>query len=97
MLLDYESKEINFPLKTRFTHQNPVKSGGRPSSLHVPEYGDARVLLQVVYHDFLHQLGGNRLAFAVDRSLGYDDNVQTLTWFPFLVTTIFITNHDNND
>lgn len=39
------------------------------------QHGDARVLLQILHHHILHQLGCDRLTFAIDGALRHDDNV----------------------
>lgn len=80
-------KITNKLVKVQFLYQDPIESGGRSSTLHVTEHGDARVLLQVVYHHLLHQLSGDRLALAVDRPFGDDDDVQTLARLALLRIT----------
>lgn len=66
------------------SYQNSVEGGGRSSSLDVTQHGNTGILLQVINHHLLHQLGGDRLTFAVDRTLGHNDNIQTLTRTPLL-------------
>lgn len=65
-------------------YQNSIKSGGRATSLDMTQHSDASVLLQLVHNYFLHQLGGDRLSFAVYRALGHDYNVQALAWLALL-------------
>lgn len=42
------------------------------------QHRDARVLLQVLHHHVLHELGGDGFTLAVYRPFSYDDDVKAL-------------------
>lgn len=66
------------------THQHTIEGARIAAALHVTQHGDARVLVDFLDHRGAHHFRTDRIALAIDRSLRYDDDVETLAGVAFL-------------
>lgn len=66
------------------THQNTIESAWIASALHVTQYGDTCVLIQLRNDGFADFFGCNWIAIAINGAFSNDDYIQTLASITFL-------------